>query len=102
MPECDRTAVDVDLVLVDAEIAHGLDANAGERLVYLDEVEVGRRDAFARARLRDRCRWLGLQTRIGAGAASVRADRGQPGQAELLGLRLAHDHDSRRSVGDLR
>ena len=39
--ERDRAAVDVDLVRVDAELAGGHDADGGERLVDLDEVEVG-------------------------------------------------------------
>src|SRR6185436_19578463 len=39
--EGDRPAVDVDDVAGDAELAHRLDADLGERLVDLDEVEVG-------------------------------------------------------------
>ena len=38
----DRAAVDVDLGLVEAERARGVDADRRERLVELDQVEVGR------------------------------------------------------------
>ena len=47
------------------------------------------------------CRLL-LQRRVGAGDHAVRADLGEPGQAELLGLGLAHDDDRGGAVGDLR
>ena len=38
----------------------------------------------------------------GPGDDAVRADLGEPGQAELLGLGLAHHDDRGRAVGDLR
>src|SRR5581483_11887191 len=41
MPQRDRAAVHVDLLRVDREVAHGLDGHGGERLVDLDQVQVG-------------------------------------------------------------
>ena len=43
-----------------------------------------------------------LERRVGAGDDAVGADLGEPGQAELLGLGLAHDDDRGGAVGDLR
>ena len=43
-----------------------------------------------------------LQRRVRAGDDAVGADLGEPGQAELLGLGLAHHDDRGRAVGDLR
>ena len=76
--ERDRAAVDVDLVLVDAELAGGRDADRGERLVELDEVEVGGGDALLLAGLGGRVGGLQLQRRVGAGDHAVRADLGEP------------------------
>ena len=45
---------------------------------------------------------LQLQRRVRAGDHAVRADLGEPLQAELLGLGLAHHDDGRGAVGDLR
>ena len=80
----------------------GLDAHRGERLVDLDQVEVGR----GQPRLAQRCLialdgWL-VQRVVGAGDVAVRADLGEPGQPELLGLGLAHDDDRGGAVGDRR
>ena len=55
-PEGDRAAVDVDLVGVDAELLGRGQADRGERLVDLDQVEVGGRDALL---LRRPSRWRG-------------------------------------------
>src|SRR4051794_33448690 len=100
--EGDRAAVDVDLRVLDAELTRRRDADRGEGLVELDQVEIGRLDAFLRARLDGRRCRLQLQRRVGAGHLAVRTDLGEPGQPELLGLGLAHHHDRGRAVGDLR
>ena len=54
--ERDRAAVDVDLVGVDAQLPGRGQADRGERLVDLDQVEVGGRDALL---LRRPSRWRG-------------------------------------------
>jgi hypothetical protein len=54
------------------------------------------------AGLADRVGRLGLQRRVRAGDDAVRADLGQPGQAQLLGLGLPHHDDGGRAVGDRR
>ena len=58
-----------------------------EGLVDLDQVEVGDRQALLVERLPDGVGRLGVQRVVGAGDVAVRADLGQPGQPELLGLR---------------
>ena len=78
----DRAAVDVDLVVGDAELAGRRDADGGERLVELDQVEVGdAMPSFSQA-LADRVGRLQLQGGVGAGDLAVtrrsrRATRGR-------------------------
>src|SRR3954451_20785740 len=100
--ERDRAAVDVDLVRVEAELAGGLDSDRGERLVELHQVEVGGGDALLLEGLGGGPRGLHLERGVGPGDHAVRADLGQPGQAELLGLGLAHHDHGAGAVGDLR
>ena len=50
----------------------------------------------------DRGGRLVLQRGVRAGDDAVRADLGEPGEAELLGLGPAHDDDRGGAVGDLR
>ena len=59
-------------------------------------------DALLRAGLLDRAGRLRLQAGVGSGHVAVGADLGEPGQAQLLGLGLAHDDDRGGAVGDLR
>ena len=68
-------------------------AHRRERLVDLDDVEVGGGEALAVQRLLDRVGRLLVQRRVGPGHVAVRTDLGQPRQPELLGLRPAHDDD---------
>src|SRR6478735_4379911 len=98
--ERDGAAVDVDLVDVDPELLGRGEADGREGLVDLDEVEVGRRDALLLTGAGDSAGRLLLERRVGPGDHAVRADLGEPREAELLGLRLAHDDDGRRAVGD--
>src|SRR4051794_30000608 len=72
--ERDGAAVDVDLLGVEAEVAHRLDADRRERLVDLDEVEVAGGEARTGQRLLDGIRRLALQRRIRAGDHTVVAD----------------------------
>src|SRR5918992_3424332 len=99
--EGDRAAVDVDLLGADAEIAHGLDGHRGERLVDLDQVEGADVHAGLAERVLERVRRLGLQRVVRAGHVAVRADLGEPRQAELFGLGLGHHHYRAGAVGDL-
>src|SRR5688500_10650953 len=74
VPERDGAAVDVDLVQVQPELLGRGQPDRGERLVDLDEVEVGGTDALALARLRDGPGGLLLQGRVGTGDDPVGAD----------------------------
>ncbi len=98
----DRTAVDVDLVGVDPQLLGRGQPDGRERLVDLDEVEVGRGDALACAGAGDGPGRLLLEGGVRSGHHAVGADLGEPGQAELLGLGLAHHDDGSGAVGDLR
>src|SRR3954468_15809892 len=100
--ERDRPAVDVDDLARDAELAHRLDAHLGERLVDLDQVEVGHGLAGLGQRVLDGVGRLGLQRAVRAGHVAVRDDLGEPGEPELLGLGPAHHHDRGGAVGDRR
>src|SRR6266571_6107086 len=57
----DGAAVDVDPVRADAEVAHRLDGDGGERLVDLDQVQVGHRAPGLAERVPDGPGRLGLQ-----------------------------------------
>ena len=80
----DSAAVDVDPLVADAEVAHGLDDDRGEGLIDLDQVEVGDGEPGLAERAG---RWRGrlrLQRVVRAGHVAVRADLGQdrrPGAA---------------------
>src|SRR3954452_21784463 len=65
--EGDRATVDVDLRVLDPELTRRRDADGGEGLVELDQVEVGRLDAFLGARLRRRRGRLQLKRRVRTG-----------------------------------
>src|SRR5690606_12294939 len=96
----DGTTVDVDDLGIDTELARRRDADGRERLVDLDEVEVGGRDALLLAGLRDGARRLQLEGGVGASDVAERADLGEPLEAEFLGLGLAHDDHGPRTGGD--
>jgi hypothetical protein len=100
--EGDGATVDVHLLRVEAELLGRGQPDRGEGLVDLDEVEVGGRDALLLAGARDGVGRLLLQAGVGAGDHTVGADLGDPGQAQLLRLGLAHHDDGRGPVGDLR
>src|SRR5690606_30018387 len=79
MAHGDRATVDVDLLRVQTQLLGRRQADSGEGLVDLDEVEVADLDALLRARGRDGTGRLALQGRVGAGDDTVGADLGQPG-----------------------
>ena len=100
--ERDGAAVHVDDVVADAEVAHRRDADRGERLVELEQVDVARGHVVRLERALDRTRRLREQRRVRAGDHSVTDQLGERRDAELLGLRAArHDH-RRGAVGYLR
>ncbi len=73
-------------VLLDAELAGRLDADGGERLVELEEVDVGGRDALLLRRLRDRVGGLELERGVGAGhlaGAPISASQVRPSSSAL-------------------
>src|ERR1700754_2561662 len=98
--ERDGTAVDVDLLRVDAELLRGHHADRGERLVDLHQVEVGGGDALLGACSGDRVGRLLVQARVRPGDHAVGTDLRDPGEPALLGLGLAHDHHGGGTVRD--
>ena len=84
VPECDRTTVDVDDVLGDAQLVGRGQADRRERLVDLEQVEVGGADAVLVAGSLDRLGRLQVQRGVRPGDDTVRANFGQPGQSELF------------------
>src|SRR3954452_3181479 len=100
--EGDGAAVHVHLFGGYAEVLHRLDRDGRERLVDLDQVEVGNLQALLLEGVQDRVGRLGLQGVVGTRHIAVGADLGDPVEAELLGLGLAHDDHGRRPVRDLR
>ena len=83
MSEGDRTAVDVDDLRVDPELPGGGDTDRRERLVDLDQIQVGGRNSFTRTGFGDRIGRLGLQRRVRSGDDAVRTDLGEPGDCLL-------------------
>src|SRR5699024_12686264 len=79
-------SVDVDLVLVDAEVLGTSQTDSGECLVDLVEVEGVRGHAFAFGCGPDGLRGLVLHCRIGTGGPGVGADLGYVRRAEPRGL----------------
>ena len=80
VPQGDRAAVDVDLVGVEAELLGRGQPDRRERLVDLDQVEVGGRDALLVAGLGDRARRLALQRGVRA-RRRRRARRSRPARS---------------------
>src|SRR5665647_3380616 len=102
VPDGDRASVDVDLVCVDPKNFGGCQPHRGEGLVDLDQVEIGGADALLRTGPHDGMRGLTLQRGVRAGGDAMGADLGEPGQAQLFGLGLAHHHDGGSAIGDRR
>src|SRR6185437_8067757 len=98
----DRAAVDVHHVRVQGELAGRREPYCRKGFVDLDQIQRGGLDALLGAGGPDRGGGLGLQRRVRPGDHAVGADLGQPGEPELLGLRLAHDDHRGGTVGDLR
>ena len=100
--ERDGAAVDVDLVVGEAELAGRGDADGGEGLVELDQVEVGGRDALLLAGLRGGVGRLQLQRGVGPGDLAVGADLGEPGRGRAPRPWPCSSRRPRGAVGDLR
>ena len=96
--EGDRPAVDVELVPADTELLGRRDHLGGERLVQLDQVDVVDRQPGARQRHPARLdRSEAHDLRVEPGDAA-RDDAGRWGDAELLGLGVAHHQHGRGAV----
>src|SRR5437588_7365214 len=100
MPDRNRTAVDVHLLLVETELAHDDEALRGKRFVQLDQVDIPDLDAGAFEQLAHRGdradahdTWIHAGDRA-AGKAPERLD------AELRGLLLRCDDDGCGAVVD--
>src|SRR5947208_912155 len=102
VPERDRAAVHVELLVGYPELAYRGEHLRGERLVQLHQVEVV--DGKARALERLACGRHGPDAhvrRVDAGGRA-RHDARQRLAAQLPGAPLGADHEARRTVGQLR
>ncbi len=81
---------------------HRREADGGERLVELEQVEIGDLHAGGVERTVDRARRLRQQRRVGTRDHAEAHELGDRRDAERLGLGRRHDHDRRGAVGDLR
>src|SRR5262249_41588049 len=79
-----------------------LEADRGERLVDLDQVEVGDGEALLGQRVPDGVARLRVERVVRTGDVAVRTDLGDPAKPQLLGLGPAGDHDRAGPVGDRR
>ena len=98
MADGDTAAVDVHLIMVEAEVAHDRVGLTREGLVDLEKVDVGKVDAELVGKLlagvvRRVTHERSLETRNG-----VAADRDHWGAAELLRLGAGHDDHGGRGV----
>ena len=102
MADRDRAAVDVDARGIEAQLAHARDGLGGERLVELDQIQIGGGDAGARERL---SRVAGIGPRpISFGSTPATADatkrasgrRARAETREPVGRRQQHAPPRRR------
>src|SRR5690606_29941514 len=89
----DRAAVDVQLVVVDAEVLGRRQDLRGERLVDLDQVDVVDGHPGVGERLAGRLDRAEAHDLGGQAGDAGRHDPRQRGYAELGGLGVAHDDD---------
>src|SRR5205807_4237701 len=101
-PERHGATVDVDPVLVHAELLGRVQGDGGEGLVDLVEVEGGGVDAELRRRLGGGVGGLGREGGIRAGDHAVGNDRGEDREAVPLRPLPAGDDEGSGAVGDLR
>src|SRR3954453_6723334 len=99
--ERDRTAVDVDDVVGDAEVAPLREADGREGFVELEQVDVGDLAVDWLERALDRARRLREQGRVRSGDHAEAPQLGDGRDAQLVGLLATHYDDGRRAVGDL-
>ena len=102
MADGDRAAVDIHHVRADAQVAHGLQGHDRERLVDLDQIQVGHGPARLGQGLLDGVGRLGVQRVVGAGHVPVRPDLGDDVQPGPFGKFRGRHHDGGRTVRDLR
>src|SRR5918999_2096603 len=102
MAERKGAAVYVDDVWVDAEYPCGVDRDAGESLVYLDQVQVIRAPSGSFEREFARVSWNSEQVRRFLGYFGVRHDGGERFEAALFGEALAREHEGAGAVCDTR
>ena len=98
MAERHRAAVHIDAVLVDLEQPDRVERDRAERLVHLEQVDVG--DGQARLLERDPRRRRGRSHEVGVvvGHVPVAPDRGQRSQPTPLRPRLRGEHERGRAV----
>ncbi|CDN41361.1 hypothetical protein BN871_AF_00170 [Paenibacillus sp. P22] len=102
MAQRDRAAVDIDLLLVDAELPDDMEALGGERFIDFIEIDLLLGNAGSLQRLWNRLdRAYAHDLRLDA-RKGERTECSQRLQAELVGFLAAHDDDRSRSVADLR
>src|SRR5829696_736761 len=95
-------AVDVDDVGVDAEYPRGVDGDAGESLVYLDQVQVVRAPSGSFEREFARVSWNSEQVGRFLGYFGVRHYGAERFEAALFGETLAREHEGSGAVCDTR
>ena len=101
MAESDRAAVRVDEFVIDAEHVGGPHGHGGEGLVDLHAHEIVDTQAGTAESRLDRAGRLLEQGEVGPGDERAALDACERSEAELGGVRLLHEHESRRAVGDL-
>ena len=100
MTHRDRAAVDVDLVVRHAHLAHEPQHHRGERLVDLDQVDVVDRHAGPGQRLAGGRRRAGQHDRRFLTGDSAGHDSRSRGESQVVTDLLGTDHDQRRAVHD--
>ncbi len=100
MAERACAAVNVDLVVVQIQIAHRGHGDDGERLVDLEQIHLGRGPAGLLEHFANRTDGRGGEPRGCLRMGGVSAYLGAHPQTAPLGLRAAHHHQRRGAVGD--
>ena len=100
MAERACAAVDVDLVVGQAERAHGGHGDDGEGLVDFEQVDIRKRPARAFKQHADSADGRGGKERGSVGVGGVARDGGKRLEAATIGFRAAHEDERGGSVGD--
>src|SRR5690606_38745566 len=102
MPERDRAAVDVELLVGNAELALAVERLAREGLVHLDDVDVSDGQAVAREQLAHRGDGTDAHERRIDARGGERAEDAERLDAELVGLLTRHHQGGRSAVRERR